>query len=199
LTKLLRISLAIALLALGTSVLANAGNLVTNGGFETGDFTGWTLSGDTGITGVCDVSSCPGGFAPQEGNFAAFFGPVGDTGTISQEIATTPGQQYTLSFYLADPQGGTPNYFSVTFGTATFTLNNFGTAFGWQQFLLTDTASSTQTELSFTFRHDPAYWFLDNVQVNSGGQGTTPEPSTLVMFGSGLLGIAGVARRKFLN
>ena len=101
--------------------------------------------------------------------------------------------------YLADPQGGTPNYFSVTFGTATFTLNNFGTAFGWQQFLLTDTASSSQTELSFTFRHDPAYWFLDNVQINAGGQGTTPEPSTLVMFGSGLLGIAGIARRKFLN
>jgi hypothetical protein len=195
--KLVRISLAIALVALATSVLANAGNLVTNGGFETGDFTGWTLSGDTGLVGVCNVSTCPGGFAPEEGTFAGFFGPVGDTGTISQEVATTPGQQYTLSFYLADPEGGTPNYFSVQFGTAQFTLNNFGTAFGWQEFLLTETATSSTTDLSFTFRHDPAYWFLDNVSVTSGGQGTTPEPGTLVLFGSGLLGVVGVARRKF--
>jgi hypothetical protein len=197
--KLVRISLAIALLAFGTSVLAHAGNLVTNGSFETGDFTGWTLSGDQSLSGVCDVSTCPGGFAPQDGNFAAFFGPVGDTSTISQEIATTPGTQYTLSFYLADPQGGTPNYFSVQFGTAQFSLTNFGVAFGWQQFLLTETATSTETPLSFTFRNDPAYWFLDNVSVSAGGQGTTPEPGTLVLFGSGLLGIAGIARRKFFN
>jgi hypothetical protein len=196
-TKLVRISLAIALLAFGTSVMAHAGNLVTNGSFETGDFTGWTVSGDTTFNGVCDVSTCPGGFAPEDGNFAAFFGPVGDTATISQEIATTPGQQYTLSFYLAQPSAGTPNYFSVQFGTAQFSLTNFGVAFGWQQFLLTETATSTETNLAFTFRNDPAYWFLDNVSVSQGGQGTTPEPGTLVLLGSGLLGAAGVARRKF--
>jgi hypothetical protein len=199
-TKLVRISLAVALLALGTSVLAHAGNLVTNGSFETGDFTGWTVSGDTTFNGVCDVSTCPGGFAPEDGNFAAFFGPVGDTATIGQEIATTPGSQYTLSFYLADPSGGTPNYFSVQFGTAQFTLSNFGVAFGWQQFQLTETATGTETPLSFTFRNDPAYWFLDNVVVTQGGQGgTTPEPGTLVLFGSGLLGVVGIARRKFFN
>jgi hypothetical protein len=196
-SKLVRISLAIALLAFGTSVLAHADNLVTNGGFETGDFSGWTLSGDTSIVGVCDVSSCPGGFAPQEGNFAAYFGPVGDTGTISQSIATTPGDLYTLKFFLADPAGGTPNYFSVQFGNTQFTLNNFGAAFGWQEFDLTTQATGTSTNLSFTFRQDPAYWFLDNVSVTQGGQGTTPEPGTLVLFGSGMLGVAGIARRKF--
>jgi hypothetical protein len=143
------------------------------------------------------VNTCPGGFAPEQGTYAAYFGAVGDTTTISQQLATTPGQQYTLSFYLANPVGGTPNYFSVQFGTAQFTLQNFGAAFGWQQFLLTETATSSTTNLSFTFRNDPAYWFLDNVVVNAGGQGTTPEPGTLVLFGSGLLGIVGVARRKF--
>ena len=42
-------------------------NLVTNPGFETGDFTGWALSGDTTFTGV-------DGFSPHSGSFGAFLG-----------------------------------------------------------------------------------------------------------------------------
>ena len=195
--KLVRIALTLSVLVLGTVGFAHAGsNLVTNGSFETGDFTGWTLSGDTTFTGVCDVSTCPGGFAPEDGNYAAYFGPVGDTATISQTIATTPGDEYSLSFYLANPVGGTPNYFSVTFGNSSFSFTNFGVAFGWQQFTLTTVATTDQTNLSFTFRNDPSYWFLDNVTVQKSG-GSTPEPGTLVLFGSGALGLAGFARRKF--
>ncbi len=190
--RLVRISLALAVITFGTALLAQ----VQNGGFETGDFTGWTVSGDTSLIGVCSVSTCPGGFAPYQGTYAAYFGPVGDTATISQSIATTPGVQYTLDFYLANPVGGTPNYFSASLGTASFSVTNFGVAFGWQEFDVTDTATSTQTELSFTFRNDPAYWFLDDVSVSSSGGGTTPEPGTFVLFGSGLVGIAALVRRK---
>lgn len=192
-TKFARITLAIAVLAIGT--LASA-QLVQNGGFETGDFTDWTVSGDTSFIGVCSVSTCPGNFAPFEGTYAGFFGPVGDTASISQEIPTTPGQQYSLSFYLANPQGGTPNFFSVQFGDAVFSITNFGVAFGWQQFTLSDLASSNETLLSFTFRNDPSYWFLDDVSVVQSGTGTVPEPGTLVLLATGVLGIAGVARRK---
>jgi hypothetical protein len=196
-SKLVRFAFAVSVLALATAGLANAGdNLVTNGSFETGDFTGWTLSGDTTFTGVCNVSNCPGAFAPEDGTFAAYFGPVGDTATISQTIATTPGDEYSLSFYLANPVGGTPNYFNVTFGNSSFSFTNFGTAFTWQQFTLTTLATTDQTQLSFTFRNDPSYWFLDNVTVQQSG-GTVPEPGTFALFGSGVLGMAGFARRKF--
>ena len=197
--KFVRISLAVAVLALCTGVLAYAdnNNLVNNGSFETGDFTGWTVSGDPTFTGVCTASTCPGGFAPFDGNYAGYFGPVGDTATISQMIATTPGDTYSLSFYLANPEGGTPNYFAVTFGNSTFSFTNFGVAFSWQQFTMTTVATGTETPLSFTFQNDPGYWFLDGVQVQQAGGGTVPEPGTLVMFGTGALGLAGIIRRKF--
>lgn len=193
--RLVRLSLALAVISFGTTLLAQ----IQNGGFETGDFSGWTLSGDTTITGVCSTNTCPGNYAPFEGNYAAYFGPVGDTATLSQTIATTPGTPYTLDFFLAAPQNGTPNFFSVTFGTATFSVTNFGASFDWQEFSLTDTPTGTQTEVSFTFQNDPAYWFLDNVSVSAQSTsttGATPEPGTLVLFGTGLLGIGGMVRRK---
>ena len=83
---------------------------VNNGGFETGDFTDWTQFGDTTFNGVCSAGTCPDGETPFAGNFSAFFGPVGDTGGIYQDITTVPGQIH-VSFQLALPVGGTPNFF----------------------------------------------------------------------------------------
>lgn len=197
--KVIRVWLSFFVLAFATAAWAGTqSNLVTNGGFETGDFTGWSLSGDTGFVGVCSASTCPGGFAPFDGTYAGYFGPVGDTATISQNIATTPGDEYALSFYLANPQGGTPNYFKVSFGSASFSFTNFGSSFSWQQFTLTTMATSSDTLLSFTFQNDPGYFFLDDVQVSQVG-GTIPEPGTLALFGSGVLAIVGIGRRKFLR
>ena len=94
---------ALLSLVLSGPVLA-AGNLVANPGFETGDFTGWTTGGNfeaTGVSGNFD------GFLPNSGNFFAFLGPVGSDGTLSQNLATTPGQSYTFSWFLGS-DGGTP-------------------------------------------------------------------------------------------
>lgn len=43
-------------------------------------------------------------------------------------------------------------------------------------------------------------WFYDvgNIYQGFSPEGTTPEPSSLVLLGSGILGIAGVVRRRFL-
>jgi hypothetical protein len=63
---------------------------VANGSFETGDFTGWTVSGDTSFTCVCDVSTCPGNFMPQDGTFEGVIrmeqnGPLSGQGIASEE------------------------------------------------------------------------------------------------------------------
>lgn len=199
--KLVRVTLAVALLSFGTTVFAGiypngaTGNLVMNGGFETGDFTDWMQFGDTSFNGVCMAGTCPLGETPFDGTYSAFFGPVGDTGGIYQNITTVPGDLYTISFYLALPDVGTPNSFEVQFGTSNFVLTNFPGSFQWTQFVITDMATSTSTRLTFTFRNDPNYWFLDDVSVTTAA--TTPEPGTLVLFGSGIIGMAGVIRRKF--
>ena len=45
-------------------------------------------------------------------------------------------------------------------------------------------------------RDDPAYIALDNISLTQNGGGTVPEPSSFLLMGSGVLGLAGVIRRK---
>ena len=58
-----------------------AGNLVANCGFETGDFAAWTQSGNLGFTGMGTTN-------PNSGSFAAFLGPIGSDGFLTQNVGT---------------------------------------------------------------------------------------------------------------
>jgi len=85
---------------------ASAGNLVANCGFETGDFTSWTLSGldvplESGnLYGVEGVD--PDGIFPNSGSSQAYIGDlVANATTLSQDIITKPADQYLVSWYLA--------------------------------------------------------------------------------------------------
>ena len=177
-------------LAVGISGPAQAAvNLVTNGSFETGNFSGWTQTGNTGFTGV----ECPGvGFAgPGDGACDAFFGPVGSDGGISQVIiGTVIGQHYVISFdFLAD--GGTPSDFSASFGGVTLVSRTNPAASPYQILSFNVTTAVANPVLAFNFRDDPGFLKLDSASVS------LPEPGTMALLAIGMTGLL-LRRRKTL-
>lgn len=169
-----------------------AQNLVQNGSFETGDFTGWNVNGlEEVVTGPFSVY--PGA---QDGNFYSVWGNVGGDGSISQTIADTAGAQYNLSFWFAS-NGDNPSDFSVSWdGNVLLSLTNPDTGIPYTQFSFNVTGTGSDT-LTFTGGDDPAWMALDNISVSQSGGGTsTPEPSSFILMGSGVLALGGMVRRK---
>lgn len=166
-----------------------AGNLLANCGFETGDFTGWTQSGDTGYTGVGPAGTV--GYDPNSGTYFAYLGPVGSDGFLSQTFADTLGATYLLQWYL-NSNGSTPNDFDaevdgVTLFTATDIPNTSGYVHHTYDFV--GTGADTVT---FSFRDDPDYLALDDTSV-SPAITVIPEPGTFVLWSLALVTFIAVA------
>jgi hypothetical protein len=181
------VALAVVLFGAGQA----RADLIVNGGFETGDFTGWSLSGNTGFSGV--ASGAP--FA-HSGTYGAYFGAVGSDGilTQAQNVNTVVGHTYTFSFWLYN-EGGTPNDMSASFGSDTVLSLTNAPAMAYTEFTYNVVATSTSTSVSFSFRQDPAYWGLDDVSLVDTTV-TTPEPASLTMLGLGTMCLMGYAWRR---
>jgi hypothetical protein len=179
-TKKRKTALA-AVLALISAGPAKA-DLVVNGGFETGDFTGWTVNG----LGVhVEASGGRGGYAPHTGNFYAALGTFGGLGTLSQTFADTAGQPLTISLWLAS-NGGLPNEFDVEFnGVTLFNQDNIPTQ-GYRN-LVFDVIATGRDRLLISERDDPDFLALDEVSANS----ATPasEPVSASLLGTALLSL----------
>ena len=192
-------SVAAAALLIASSGAANAAtNLVTNGSFETGDFSGWTQSGNTTANFVA------GSFlfglvipTPADGNYQALVGPGYTPGYLSQTLATTVGKTYELSFDLANLAGASSANFAATIGGETLYSRTSAPVFPYTEIKEDFTATSNSTVLNFAFRQDPSYWALDNVQVTAVSS-PVPETSTwaMMLVGFAGLGFAGYRRNK---
>lgn len=194
--------LALMLTGVGFAATVPAANAeqVLNGGFETGDFSDWTLSSsatpsNTTVTG--DPTYVHGGA------YGAKLGPSGSDGFLSQMLTTTPGQAYDISFYLESinnpTNGSTPNDFSMTFGSATLLPSATIAPQSYTLYKYSGVvATSDTTNLAFGFRDDPSYLGLDDVSVTASDPSAAPEPSSragLALIGLGLTGLMLRARK----
>lgn len=171
-----------------------AQNLLTNGSFETGDFTGWTLGGNSGL-----IEVVTGAFyqysGAEDGSYYVVAGPVGSPGSLSQTFSDVAGRNYTFSFWFASV-GDNPSSFSAMWDNNTvLSLTNPNTGSNWTEFTFSETGTGSDS-ITFNFQDNPGWIGLDNVSVSGSAPGTVPEPSSLLLLGSGVLGLGGVIRRK---
>jgi len=175
------------------------------------DIAGWTISGTSGgnPNSVDLVNNT--GYPPFEGKQSLDMeGAVGASGVIFQSFATTPGDVYDLSFeYANNPEpgpasSGTMNVLVTGTGTLLTTdVSHTGSLFtkmNYNLFSQNFVADSTTTKLQFeALTHSGFGIALDAVSVNPAGTPAVPEPSSILLLGSGLLALGGAARRKLFS
>jgi hypothetical protein len=187
--NLVKASLIGALLALSVGGAHAATNLVTNGDFETGDLTGWSGYGWFVTNGIADVG-------PNSGNDFASTGCVGFYCTLEQDVATMPGESYTLSFAFnpgLNANSGADTH--VAFGGTTV-ADMSGGSLGWSDYSINVTATDSTTALVFSGYQNPAWNGVDDVSLTSADAGGVPEPATWAMMLLGLGGAGASLRRR---
>jgi VCBS repeat-containing protein len=155
-------------IALGT-LTENAGSTVAvNGGFETGDLTGWIGSG---------VHVDPTFIGGELGNYAARL--VG-SGSLEQDVATTAGQHYTLSFYVAgDPDASSDSFTAFWDGSQILAQTDVAGGFTKYTFDVVGDGLHPVSQLVFDFSTDGSGLFVDQISVSP-----TPGPATETTGGS---------------
>jgi hypothetical protein len=182
----------IVLLLLGSGLLF-ADN-ITNGtlqGCTSSNCPGWAIN--NAVDGSFFTIGPPqtGAATSLTPNAANFGGS--DYDEIAQKLTTLPGQEYTITFYVANsmPASRLSADFNVWWGNTIVLDIPASSAFGFTKYSLYLNAVGNDV-LSFDAYQDGGWYSLEDVSVTRG----TPEPGTILLFGSGLLGLAGAVRRK---
>jgi hypothetical protein len=195
-----------------------AGNLLVNCGFESGSFSGWSSSA-TSYTAV-DNSN------PNSGSYAADLGSETEA-LLTQTVTDVSGAYYSLSFELenevATNASGVPytgaDLFYVYYENASggfYNLaqyNSLAESNSYTQYTSFFYGSGSDT-IIFIYENVPSYFELDDVVfkdppppgsdtsndlTSSDLSAQAPEPSSLLLMGTGVMALAGITRRRFLG
>lgn len=174
--------------AFGSDIcLSVANNVVQNCGFETGDFTGWTQSGDTSNNFITIYSPWV-----SSGTFAAALGPASGEGYLSQVVWNN---NLTFSFYSLPSYWGLDSVVVVPVGSCGHGCEVYGVSF--------ELANWGDVPNNFGFWWNGVNYFslvdapaFGWETVSGYVQGVTPEPGSLLLFATGAVGLAGLIRRK---
>jgi hypothetical protein len=174
-----------------------ATNLVVNPGFETGDLTGYTMTGNytiyDGVVGSNEDAPHSGFYELELGNYASS-GPAG----VTQTITTAAGQSYDFSFYFAN-DGDNPagsQLFNVTYDGNTLKSIDGETSspYTLMSFTVLGTGSDT---FGLSGYSNSAYNDVDDISftASAGAVSAVPELSTWLLMIAGIGGIGLMLRR----
>lgn len=186
------ISLGGAAHAWAADVCSNPLNFVQNCGFETGNFSNWTISGTDSAPAGNGIYYGVESLHQFSGSYAAYFGALGGEITLSQTLNNLiPSFIYTVTieaFNDTTPDTGYINNIILGLGAPSGQVASQVAADGYTLYSLTVGAAASSEVLSISSRNDAGFWNIDSIQVLQTG---TPEPTPRALFGMGLAVLAG--------
>lgn len=189
---------------------AGATNLIQNGDFHTGNFTDWTLGlTPNGYVYGPTVGGCEAhmGQLCWNGRVATLVDGQYEGATMSQTFTSGAGPATLSMFYEVQMlfMGGEGGDFRLLLDGNIVAQNNTGDLDQWDLAVGTLTANANLTAGQHTLEIDVLtnqQWddYTSPIQLVGGidVEGPVPEPGSLVLMGSGVLGLVGVLRRKVL-
>ncbi len=177
-------------------------NLVSNCGFESGSLASWSGTATTASSnyvGVDNGDPFTSVATPYSGTYEAYLGNPASTVALTQTLATTLAGSYLIEFALLNdtsPASPYTNSFSLLFGGSTLFSESAVAASGYTLYSFLGSTSLASTPLSFVSRNDGGYFELDSVSVTAAATPVVPEPSSWLLLGTGVLGMARRVRRR---